>query len=75
MIDDLRENYNDRDLVRMFVAAQKDRGTEKFAANLQNALASKWIAEKQKLTELKLTLSGVPTSDALIERYSNNAIQ
>ncbi|GMF60828.1 unnamed protein product [Phytophthora fragariaefolia] len=69
MIDGLRANYNDINLLRIFDKAKKDPSTEKLATNLQSALIDKWVGEKIPLETLKGRFNHIPNSDEMIERY------
>nr|QMU24897.1 PaRXLR73 [Phytophthora agathidicida] len=48
LIDTLRDHYNDSDLLRVFIAAKKNPKTEKLGANLEQALLTKYRANKSK---------------------------
>ncbi|GMF30508.1 unnamed protein product [Phytophthora fragariaefolia] len=69
MIDGLRANYNDINLLRIFDKAKKDPTTEKLATNLQSALIDKCVDEKIPLETLKGRFNHIPNSDEMIERY------
>ncbi|KAG3123675.1 hypothetical protein PI126_g23605, partial [Phytophthora idaei] len=52
MIDGIRANYIDINLIPMLYAAQKDHRAKKLAINLQNALVNKWLVAKEKPADL-----------------------
>ncbi|KAG7387331.1 hypothetical protein PHYPSEUDO_014425 [Phytophthora pseudosyringae] len=70
MIDAIRANYSDRQLLRIFNAAKQDPSTEKLASNLENAMLDKWLVAKENPASLKWTYDGLPGIDGIIQRYS-----
>ncbi|KAG6583297.1 putative RxLR effector [Phytophthora cinnamomi] len=70
MIDGLRANYADINLLAIFNAAKKDPKTEKLAMNLESALVIKWVAEKEPLAVLKRRFNHVRFADELLEKYA-----
>ncbi|KAG6599847.1 putative RxLR effector [Phytophthora cinnamomi] len=70
MIDGLRANYNDRELLEIFNTAKKESNTEKLAMNLESALVNKWVAEKKPLADLKTDFDHLGFADGLLERYA-----
>ncbi|KAL3667801.1 hypothetical protein V7S43_007352 [Phytophthora oleae] len=70
MIDSIRANYKDLDLLDILPAAKKVPSTEKLAKNLENALLDKWVDEKVTVAYLKRWIGHVPSSNVWIQRYT-----
>ncbi|KAL3673926.1 hypothetical protein V7S43_001613 [Phytophthora oleae] len=70
MIDGIRGNYHDLELVPMLAAAEKVPSTQKLASQLQDALVDKWIAEKKTVAYLKGWLIRDASSDEMLERFT-----
>ncbi|OWZ01292.1 Avirulence (Avh) protein [Phytophthora megakarya] len=69
MIEGLRANYNDINMLTIFEQAKKDPTTEKLVIDLENALINKWIVEKKSSAYLHKQLGHVKSSDDMIQRY------
>ncbi|KAG6941967.1 hypothetical protein JG687_00019335, partial [Phytophthora cactorum] len=69
MIDGIRTNYIDINLIPMLYAAQKDPRTKKLAINLQNALVNKCLVAKEKPADLTWRFSTVTNAEEMIQRY------
>ncbi|KAL3670767.1 hypothetical protein V7S43_003955 [Phytophthora oleae] len=70
MIDGIRGNIHDLELVRMLAVAEKVPSTKKLASQLQDALVEKWIAEKRTLADLKSWLNHLASADDILARYT-----
>ncbi|POM57885.1 LOW QUALITY PROTEIN: Hypothetical protein PHPALM_37547 [Phytophthora palmivora] len=69
MIDALRDNFTDRNLLPILSVARKDPATEKLAINLQNALIDEWLAVDMQLKDLELMLRHEVSYENMLERY------
>ncbi|RAW26206.1 hypothetical protein PC110_g17379 [Phytophthora cactorum] len=69
MIDGIRTDYIDINLIPMLYAAQKDPRTKKLAINLQNALVNKCLVAKEKPADLTWRFSTVTNAEEMIQRY------
>ncbi|OWZ03385.1 hypothetical protein PHMEG_00024895 [Phytophthora megakarya] len=70
VIDGLRANNGDLDLLNMFNTAKNDPSTKKVASNLENALIHKWLVEKVTPALLYKRIGYVDSSGDMIERYT-----
>eukprot|EP00644_Phytophthora_capsici_P004518 jgi/Phyca11/110854/e_gw1.19.467.1 len=70
MIDSIRENVIDLQLIRILDEAEKIPTTKKLAQSLENDLIDKWVAEKKTVAYLKRWIGHVPSSDVWVERYT-----
>ncbi|ETI30095.1 hypothetical protein F443_22784 [Phytophthora nicotianae P1569] len=69
VIDGIRANYYDINLLPILNAAKKDPSTEKLATQLQNALIDKWVAEKKEPAQLIRRFGYMKHADEMIQRY------
>ncbi|GMF57873.1 unnamed protein product [Phytophthora fragariaefolia] len=69
IIDGLRANYNDINILHIFNTAKKDPSTEKLVAKLQSSLIDKWVAEKEPVETLKRRFDHIPDYEEMIARY------
>ncbi|OWZ01013.1 Avirulence (Avh) protein [Phytophthora megakarya] len=70
VIDGLRANYNDINLLGVFKEAKNNPTTEKLTINLENTLIDKWVAEKKSVEFLQKQLGHVDTSKDMIQRFT-----
>eukprot|EP00644_Phytophthora_capsici_P013141 jgi/Phyca11/101500/e_gw1.5.551.1 len=70
MIDSIRANYRDIELMPILNEAAKIPSTEKLANKLQNALRDKWVDEKVTVTQLKGLFGHMPSSNDWIQKYA-----
>ncbi|GMF64088.1 unnamed protein product [Phytophthora fragariaefolia] len=70
IIDGLRANYNDINILHIFNMAKKDPSTEKLVAKLQSSLIDKWVAEKEPVETLKRRFDHTPNYGEMLERYT-----
>ncbi|KAG6946505.1 hypothetical protein JG688_00016006 [Phytophthora aleatoria] len=69
MIDRLRANYNDLNILSMLNAEKNDRGMDKLVDDLKNAMVAKWVVTGEKLADLQLRFSHVKNGDEMIQRF------
>ncbi|KAK1945484.1 hypothetical protein P3T76_002532 [Phytophthora citrophthora] len=70
MIDSIRENIIDLQLIQILNEAEKVPTTKKLAENLGNALIDKWVDEKKTVAYMKRWIGHVPPSNVWVERYT-----
>ncbi|KAK1948531.1 hypothetical protein P3T76_000820 [Phytophthora citrophthora] len=70
MIDGIRGNYKDLDLVPILAAAEKVPSTQKLVSQLQDVLVDKWVAEKKTLAYLKGWLTPGASSDDILKQLT-----
>ncbi|GMF40271.1 unnamed protein product [Phytophthora fragariaefolia] len=70
IIDGLRANYNDINILRIFNTAKKDPSTEKLVPKLQSSHIDKWVAEKEPVETLKRMFDHIPNYGEMIEGYA-----
>ncbi|OWZ14580.1 Avirulence (Avh) protein [Phytophthora megakarya] len=69
MIEGLRANYNDINMLTIFEKAKNDPTTGQLVIDLENALINKWMVEKKSPAYLHRQLGHVKSSNAMIQRY------
>ncbi|KAG2789507.1 hypothetical protein JG687_00007359 [Phytophthora cactorum] len=69
MIDGLRANYNDLNLLSMLNAEKNNRSMDKLVDDLKNAMVAKWVITGEKLADLQLRFSHVENGDEMIQRF------
>ncbi|OWY95335.1 hypothetical protein PHMEG_00034686, partial [Phytophthora megakarya] len=69
MIDGLRANYNDINLLTMFNTAKNDPITKNLVSDLENALINKWVVEKKTPAFLYNQLGHLRYSNDILRRY------
>eukprot|EP00644_Phytophthora_capsici_P018560 jgi/Phyca11/575387/estExt2_Genewise1.C_PHYCAscaffold_730046 len=70
MIDSIRANYIDLNLIQILDELKKVPSTAILAKNLENALLEKWVDEKVTIAYLKGLIGHMPSSNVWIERYT-----
>ncbi|KUF84530.1 hypothetical protein AM587_10003442 [Phytophthora nicotianae] len=70
IIDGMKANYNDINILLILNAAKKDPNTKKMVTYLQNELVNKWVVANEDPAVLKRRFSGtVENGEEMVQRY------
>ncbi|ETL35040.1 hypothetical protein F441_13146 [Phytophthora nicotianae CJ01A1] len=70
IIDGMKANYNDINILLILNAAKKDPNTKKMVTYLQNELVNKWVVANEDPAVLRRRFSGtVENGEEMVQRY------